>query len=102
MLNAEGVDSSDCVERADLQERAFAHILGDVAVWDPAPDISLLPASKRPRADTETLRHHAQSSNVVETAVPALDTHSRTQPPVAPVPPATPVDLVRPREYADA
>lgn len=52
LLKQEGIDFSDCVEKADLVNRAAQHLPGVAEPWDPAPENTLLlEPPKRTRAE---------------------------------------------------
>jgi len=52
LLRSEGIDFSDCVEKADLIARAAQHLPGVAEPWDPAPEHTLiLEPPKRSKAD---------------------------------------------------
>merc|ERR1711988_1183425 len=42
LLRSEGIDFSDCVEKADLIARAAQHLPGVAEPWDAAPEHTLL------------------------------------------------------------
>jgi len=47
LLRSEGIDFSDCVEKADLIARAALHLPGEEEPWDAAPEHTLLLEPKR-------------------------------------------------------
>lgn len=63
LLRTEGIDFSDCVEKADLVARAAMHLPGVAEPWDAAPEHTLLlEPPKRSRA--ELMKQRAQQQTV--------------------------------------
>merc|ERR1712113_266441 len=51
-MGSEGIDFSDCVEKADLVARAALHLPGAAEPWDAAPEHTLLvEPPKKPRSE---------------------------------------------------
>merc|ERR1712217_987785 len=63
LLQSEGIDFSDCVERAELVARAALHLLSDVEPWDAAPEWTiLLEPPKKARSELLQQRESQQQA----------------------------------------
>lgn len=63
LLHTEGIDFSDCVEKADLVARATLHLLGAAEPWDAAPEHTLLLEPPR-KSRAEVLKQRQQQQTV--------------------------------------
>lgn len=95
LLRTEGIDFSDCVEKADLIARAAQHLLGVAEPWDAAPEHTLLlEPPKRTRAELLKARQQqaatlADTAATAPAATPAVDTSSAATVTASTAPPTT-------------
>mmetsp|Transcript_4045 Transcript_4045/g.9496 ORF Transcript_4045/g.9496 Transcript_4045/m.9496 type:complete len:735 (-) Transcript_4045:83-2287(-) len=69
LLRAEGIDYSDCVEKADLVARAAQHLPGVAEPWDPAPEHTLLLEPKRSLDRAELVKQRQSAATAATPAV---------------------------------
>merc|ERR1712083_475685 len=63
LLQSEGIDFSDCVEKADLVARGALHLLSDAEPWDAAPEWTiLLEPPKKTRSELLQQRESQQQA----------------------------------------
>jgi len=89
LLRSEGIDFSDCVEKADLVARAAQHLPGVAEPWDAAPEHNLLVEPTR-KTKAELLKAKQQ-----QTVAPASQPSSQPASPTKSVPAANNVPATR-------
>jgi len=84
LLRSEGIDFSDCVEKADLVARAAMHLPGVAEPWDPAPEHTLLlEPPKKTRAEVLKLRQQQTVAPATQGGATMAGGVAAAAPPVA-------------------